>query len=367
MDFTRILLLVSGNSPQIITETLYALLTQPTPWVPHQVHLITTSQGRLNAIGQLLSENNPRFKQLLQDYGVEQPITFNSQTIHVITQQGHPLEDLRTPSENEAAADFITQKVREFTAQPNTQLHLSLAGGRKTMGFYAGYALSLFGRQQDTLSHVLVSQPYESSEFYYPAPKPETAFVHLPTGKTLDTHNAQVWLAHIPFVKMRPIVGETIIGTQKSFSETIALANLAHQPIHLKLSPEKGLLECNGIAIKIATSLMPLLTWAAERHIKQQKPIACLVEGDETAARDYGNHLLALAATYNIDLNHQTETLLRKHGFTQKDLQEKVSKLNNILKKALGQPLANRCKLANLHTQLGKGYALPENITLIIE
>ena len=37
----KILLLVSGMSPQIITETLYALITQPQPWVPDEVHLIT--------------------------------------------------------------------------------------------------------------------------------------------------------------------------------------------------------------------------------------------------------------------------------------------------------------------------------------
>jgi CRISPR-associated protein (TIGR02584 family) len=30
-----------------------------------------------------------------------------------------------------------------------------MPGERKTMGFYVGYALSLFGRAQDRLSHVI--------------------------------------------------------------------------------------------------------------------------------------------------------------------------------------------------------------------
>ena len=34
------------------------------------------------------------------------------------------------------------------------------------MGFYLGYALSLYGRTQDRLSHVLVSSPYESRAYY---------------------------------------------------------------------------------------------------------------------------------------------------------------------------------------------------------
>jgi CRISPR-associated protein (TIGR02584 family) len=41
------------------------------------------------------------------------------------------------------------------TADPQASLHVSIAGERKTMGFYVGYALSLFGRTQGRLSHVL--------------------------------------------------------------------------------------------------------------------------------------------------------------------------------------------------------------------
>lgn len=41
------------------------------------------------------------------------------------------------------------------------------------MGFALGYAMSLFGRPQDCLSHVLVSDPYERvPDFYYPTPTP---------------------------------------------------------------------------------------------------------------------------------------------------------------------------------------------------
>ena len=57
----------------------------------------------------------------------------------------------------------ITNLIRAFTADPESALHVSIAGGRKTMGFFLGYALSLYGRAQDKLSHVLVSPPFESS------------------------------------------------------------------------------------------------------------------------------------------------------------------------------------------------------------
>ncbi|MEF8766961.1 CRISPR-associated ring nuclease [Candidatus Accumulibacter contiguus] len=54
------------------------------------------------------------------------------------------------------------------------------------MGFFLGYALSLYGRPQDKLSHVLVSAPFESSlGFYYPTPSSHV--LELPGGRLVDS------------------------------------------------------------------------------------------------------------------------------------------------------------------------------------
>ncbi len=46
----RILLAVSGLSPQIVTETIYALAAKPERnFVPTEVHLITTREGAQRA------------------------------------------------------------------------------------------------------------------------------------------------------------------------------------------------------------------------------------------------------------------------------------------------------------------------------
>ncbi len=88
----RILLAVSGMSPQIITETLYVLI-QDKRWIPHEVRLITTQQGKLNAIQHLL-EGEKYFDRLLQDYGVSQPIRFEVDCITLIQDaQGNVLSD----------------------------------------------------------------------------------------------------------------------------------------------------------------------------------------------------------------------------------------------------------------------------------
>ncbi len=218
----RILLAVSGMSPQIITETLFSLLhRKDASWLPDEIHLITTSDGREQVCLQLLGEQG-HFTRFLQDFKISAPIRFDLSTIHVIADyQGQILPDLRTPQDNEAAADFITEQIRTFTSQDNTELHVSLAGGRKTMGFYIGYALSLFGRPQDRLSHVLVDAGYETlSNFFYPTP--ETRSIATRDGKgVLDASKAQVWLAEIPYVRLRGFLPDDALVNKARFSALV--------------------------------------------------------------------------------------------------------------------------------------------------
>ena len=174
----RILLAVTGLSPQILTETLYALSMdeagQGEPFIPTEIHLITTESGARLARTALLHPDGGQFHALLSDYPVLNRPDFDERHIHIIRDaRGRPLADIRTPAENAAAADCITALVSQFTRDDNTQLHVSIAGGRKTMGFYLGYAFSLFARPQDELSHVLVSSPFENHpEFFYPPAQP---------------------------------------------------------------------------------------------------------------------------------------------------------------------------------------------------
>lgn len=158
----RVLLAVTGLSPQIVTETLYALMREGADAVPHEVHIITTVEGAERVRLALLSEQLGWFQRFLADFHLP-AITFNAECIQVLRgPDGMPLTDIRSAEDNACAADQIAEAVRRFTADEQVHLHLSLAGGRKTMGFFAGYALSLWGRDGDRLTHVLVSDPYES-------------------------------------------------------------------------------------------------------------------------------------------------------------------------------------------------------------
>jgi hypothetical protein len=83
-------------------------------------------------------------------------------------------------------------------------LHASLAGGRKTMGFYLGHAMALFARPQDTLTHVLVPPEFEDcDDFWYPASEPPVRPMTNRHGMLVDPMHARVDVAEINFVRLR--------------------------------------------------------------------------------------------------------------------------------------------------------------------
>lgn len=188
---TSRLLCITGLTPQVVTETLYALARDPEPRLPREIRLLSTAEGVERARLTLLSDEPGWFARLCRDYGLP-PIRFDADCLHVLTDRdGAPLRDIRNAAENAAAADSITEWVRRLTEDADTPLHVSLAGGRKTMSFFAGYALSLFGRPQDRLSHVLVAAPFESHPgFFYPTPYPHVIYAPPPDQRPLDTRDA---------------------------------------------------------------------------------------------------------------------------------------------------------------------------------
>lgn len=166
----NVLFLVTGMTPQIITETIWALACDSendSPWIPDEVQVLSTQTG-INQIKKRLLTDGV-FAQFQQDYPQLSHTKFDETSLAVISHHSGQLSDLKTPEDNEDAANIICQLIRDLTSQADVSLHVSIAGGRKTMGFYAGYALSLYGRAQDRMSHVLVEEDFEKAlSFFIP-------------------------------------------------------------------------------------------------------------------------------------------------------------------------------------------------------
>ena len=93
----RILLAVSGMSPQIVTETLYGLaVNQENSFIPTEVHLTRTKSGAKEVQLQLLHPAG-QFNRLCEDYNLPD-IYFQEDCIHIIQDcDGVKLEDIKTP------------------------------------------------------------------------------------------------------------------------------------------------------------------------------------------------------------------------------------------------------------------------------
>lgn len=332
----RILLAVTGLAPQVVTETLYALATGPTPEVlPNEVHLVTTAEGAERARLSLLSRELGWFHRLREEYQLPE-IRFDETCIHVIPDADtRPLEDIRTPADNLAAADFITEQVRHLTHDPDSALHVSIAGGRKTMGFFLGYALSLFGRPQDRLSHVLVSKPFESTwQFFYPS-RASRVLATQNGDNLVDAQNARVTLAEIPFVSLRHGLDERLMSGQASYREVVDAAREGLAPPAVTLHPASRRARLGRHTLTLPPAQMALYSLFARRAAAGDPPLEAPGKGipDRAWAERYLQELRALAGPM-ADLD-KTERAL-KDGMDGDYFSQALSKLHRTLRKALG-------------------------------
>lgn len=330
----RILLCVTGLSPQIVTETLYALALSRPPFHPTEVHLVTTADGARLAKAALLHPDGGQFHAFLKDYpAVGQP-GFTEANIHVIAgPDGTPLADIRTPAENAAAADTITAVVAELTRDDDAALHVSIAGGRKTMGFYLGYAFSLFARRQDRLSHVLVSPPFESHpDFFFPPAKPRRLTTR--DNRHIDTADAVVTLAEIPVVLLRHGLPEALSKGRAGFVETVAALQESFAPPGLFIHRASRRILCGRREVALQPALVAWLAFWAQsaldgrpmRHWRDIEP------------QEYLGHY---AHVVGIDAEAFEKTQRRlKDGMEKEFFEQNNAKLESALKAALGPAAA---------------------------
>lgn len=262
----RILLAVTGVSPQIVTETLYRLAVDTDqPFVPTEIHLVSTSRGIAQAAQTLLDPKKGKYFQLMADYGLDPAaIRFDQGTLHEIRNaEGTVLADINDDEANRAAADSILDLVRSFVEDEQCAIHASMAGGRKTMGFFLGYAMSLLGRAQDRLSHVLVSPPFEScADFFYPPAQPEMLEIR---GERVNTADARITLADIPFVRLGS--GPALQNLQQgaSYSSTVAQIQSSLDSPSLLLDLDAGKARAHGHWLNLGAVQFSILLWMAIR------------------------------------------------------------------------------------------------------
>lgn len=356
----RLLLATVGLVPQVITETVYALVTRADdPFMPHEIHLITTTEGRHRVLLSLLDPEDGRWQSFCRDLNrLELLDALRPERIHVITaEHGRELADITDVIHNRCAADLITRTTAELTGDPEAALHVSIAGGRKTMGFLLGYALSLFGRPQDRLSHVLVDPPFEAHpEFWYPPSRPRVLFDR--AQRPIHTDQANIRLAEIPIVRLRHGLPADMLEGRTSYSETVAQLSETFAPPRLEIDLERRLVRCHGRTVQLQELLLAWYAWLATRRCDLTLPYGGAVNWREVDPQEfldvYARIVGRLSATY------ESVADAISHGITNDYVDEKCSRLNKALRRRLG-PLAPIYQIHSVghRPQTRKGLQLP--------
>lgn len=334
----RILLLVTGLSPQVVTETIYASsYNKPRDEVPTEVHVITTQKGNELLVDSLIVGG--WYAKLIQDYALP-PIAFDESHIYTVQDAtGNDLNDIRTEADNEAVANTLAKYIGKFTSDPNCSLHLSIAGGRKTMGFLAGYVLTLFGRSQDKLSHVLVSEGYESqSDFYYPTLCSQ--LFRTKNGTRLDAKDAKVGLANIPFVRLSSYLSK-VVKQEPDFFKLVAFAQAELDEPELILDEDSHQLKCGGHVISLPPAQFALYYWLAKRLQNNELEVTCPYD-KEHPDKELGASFLE--ATTNI-IGPSLYYRIKKNGLEHRQFTEWRSKAFKRLTQQLGAQMAHHYRI----------------------
>jgi CRISPR-associated protein (TIGR02584 family) len=362
----RILLAVIGMTPQILTETLYKLVVDSSPaFVPTEIHLITTAQGAKSAQNALLGVGDEKgeFHRFCQDYNLS-TTCFTPDHIHRISGPDGPfINDTESAEHNTITADFITEQVRRFTEDDQAALHLSLAGGRKTMSYYAGYALSLYGRMQDRLSHVLVAEPFqENKDFFYPPPRPQRIAVN---NTWYSTEESRIILSDIPFVRMRYQIPEALLTGNAGFQETVETIQRFSSPETIEINIAQKQVRLNGLEVSMGDADLALYLWMCERRINEEPPF---VPDADAFVDEYIRVYARIVGEWSGRIDRVEEVARGRDAPQQKEwfLQRK-SKLKKAVVSVLGERAARPFLIQTVEVDGRAGYVIgmePGNIVV---
>lgn len=147
-----------------------------------------------------------------------------------------------------------------LTADPAAELHVSLAGGRKAAAALIAILMSVLGRPQDRLSHVLVQpEGAAGAGLFYPAPAPRPVVAQ---GVALDAAALRVVLFDIPFPRLA--LGSDATGALAEFFDRLSAQSRA---VRLTLDAGGGRLLWDGRPMAMPPALAAFVAWLAAEQL----------------------------------------------------------------------------------------------------
>ena len=331
MNDKKIVLVVGmGTSPAVLTETVWALAHQEQPVVPDEIEVITTSSGK-SALQQAILEGAPsvmdRLKAALrkEKIDIDDRLVFGRASIKVIPDaDGNEASDLRTGADNLRAADFMLGELRKHTADPAITVLCSIAGGRKTMSALLFSCMSLLGREDDKVYHVLLPPEFEwgtEPPFFFP--EPGVTYISKKTGKKYRANKVQSELFEVPFVRMRGWYQDKFKSIPPSYRTLISKVQTVAPPAiaypEIEIDAWNGWVKVDGKAVAMSKPCFAML----------------LLLASGCPAKDLHAKLLALHRTSGASQCDWLATFQEGSRFADENCPEDIYKVQSELRKKL--------------------------------
>ena len=273
MKKKEVLVISTGLAPQVITEMLWWLAgrDEGPRIVPDAIHIVTTRKGAGIIEEQVLGSEG-KLAEFCREFGL--PDLYNR--LHVrLPEAANPedADDARDVETNVGYANCVTRLLRELTDDPTNRILACLAGGRKAMSFYMGYAMSLLGRYDDDLCHVLVSPVFENSREFWWKPKNPRMIQVGPKGQEqcLSTEEAEIDVAPIPFVRLRYLIPEKSLNKLDDFQELVTEANAGVERQRIVLTDSRLEVQFGDQTVTLPPKLYAFYRMVAEWSEKSNK------------------------------------------------------------------------------------------------
>lgn len=268
-----------GTSPAVLTETVWALAHQEQPVVPDEIVVITTKSGK-EALRTAVMSGAPsvweRLKAALrkEKIAIDGKLVFGDTSIRVMPdEKGNEIVDLRTGADNLRAADFMLGELRKYTEDTETTILCSIAGGRKTMSALLFSCMSLLGREQDKVYHVLIPPAYECGmvpPFYFPQKGVTHQLISRGKliGKKIPAAKIGIELFEVPFVCMRGWYHEKFKVMPPSYRTLISRVQEVAPPAlaypEITIDVWCGIVSMNGTVVRLSSTCLVALILLAQ-------------------------------------------------------------------------------------------------------
>lgn len=274
-----VLVAVTGTSPSVLTETVWALYKEKPDYLPEEIHVCSTSTGA-DKVSELLATQtkggNTVWLDLKKAVGKEMHIKYHRFENPV---DGSLLSDIQDSADQKLVADQLLQVVRSLKdpMQEECRIVCSIAGGRKSMSALMYAVMSLAGDGGDIITHVLVDERVTTCpDFFYPGQVKQK--LKNREGDAITATEVHVELAEIPFVPLRSLVGDKQLGKAKGTFATLVkrarneLDSVKPEGISIRLGTKDTVAEINGEPLRLPPDPYLLLSiMVRSRMLNEEK------------------------------------------------------------------------------------------------